>query len=171
METEIDVHVQELPGIGRRYEVFGAHGGRISVIIHHTGRRDVYVHDEDEDDEVDSHDFVQLSDAQARTLGAILGGAFFKPAVVEEIEAVIGNLLIEWVTVDKTSPVIGKTIGELDVRPRTGMTIAAIVRGRESFTAPGPDEVLRADDRLVVVGRRADFAGFRDLVGGDDRGA
>ena len=45
-----------------------------------------------------------LTDAQARTLGAVLGGAYFKPAVVEEIEAVIGGLLIDWVTLRDDSP-------------------------------------------------------------------
>jgi hypothetical protein len=38
---------------------------------------------------------VELSDHQARKLGAILGGAFFKPAVVDEVEAVSDDLLIE----------------------------------------------------------------------------
>ena len=47
---------------------------------------------------------VTLTDAQARTLGAILGGAYFKPAVVEEMEAVIGGLLIDWVTLPDGAP-------------------------------------------------------------------
>jgi TrkA domain protein len=47
---------------------------------------------------------VVLSDQQARKLGAILGGAFFKPAVVEELEAVFGTLLIDWVTLEEASP-------------------------------------------------------------------
>jgi hypothetical protein len=38
---------------------------------------------------------VELSDHQARKLGAILGGAFSKPAVVEEVEAVFDDLLID----------------------------------------------------------------------------
>ena len=46
---------------------------------------------------------VTLTDDQARRLGAILAGAYFKPAVVEEIEAVVGGLLIDWVTAAPTT--------------------------------------------------------------------
>ena len=71
---------------------------------------------------------MELTDQPARKLGAILGGAFFKPAVVEELEAVFGNLLIDWVTLGPASPGAGKTIGELQIRRRTGVTVVAIVR-------------------------------------------
>jgi TrkA domain protein len=69
----------------------GSNGGRITVIVHHSGRRVVYGRNADSD----QASAVELSDHQARKLGAILGGAFFKPAVVEEVEAVFDDLLIE----------------------------------------------------------------------------
>ena len=40
------------------------------------------------------------------------------------------------------------------------MTVAAILRGSESIVAPEPTEVLRAGDRLVVVGRQEDLRTF-----------
>ena len=55
---------------------------------------------------------VELSDQQARKLGAILGGAFFKPALVEEVEAVFEDLLIDWVALEPTSPGVDKSIAE-----------------------------------------------------------
>jgi TrkA domain protein len=150
-----------LPGIGRRYDLRAAEGGSVSVVIHHSGRRDVYVLDNEEPKAV-----VALTDFQARTLGAILGGAYFKPAVVEEIEAVIGGLLIDWVTLDDSSPGAGKTIAELEIRIRTRMTVAAILRDQTPIIAPEPDESLRAGDRLVIVGRQEDLPGFhRHVVG------
>jgi TrkA domain protein len=161
---EIGVDVQELPGIGRRYEVRGERGGSIAVVLHHTGRRDVYVFEKPREEEDDPDAVIELSDAQARKLGAILGGAYFKPAAVQEIEAVIGDLLIEWVTLDELSPVVGRSIETLQVRQRTGMTIVAIVRDRTAIPAPDPTEVLRGGDRLVVVGRQENFAAFRDMV-------
>jgi TrkA domain protein len=110
---------------------------------------------------------VALTDAQARTLGAILAGAYFKPAVVEEIEAVIGDLLIDWVTLDDSSPGAGKTIAELEVRRATRMTIAAILRGHVPLVAPEPTEQLLPGDRLVVVGRQEDLPAFyRHIVQG-----
>lgn len=155
-----DVVEQALPGIGQRYDLRAAEGGSITVVIHHSGRRDIYVLDGGEEPRA----AVVLSDSQARTLGAILGGAYFKPAVVEEIEAVIGGLLIDWVTLDDNSPGAGKTIAELQVRTETKMTIAAILREHVPLVAPEPTETLLPGDRLVVVGRQEDLPGFRRHV-------
>jgi TrkA domain protein len=155
-----DVHVREsdLPGIGRRYEIDGIDCAA-SVVLHHSGRRDLYVQPTRRGD---PPAVVSLTDRQARQLGAILGGAYFTPAVVEEMEAVIGELLIDWVTLTKG----GSTIAELEVRRRTGMTIAAISRsgGHDTIIAPDPDTLLQPGDRLVVVGRRQDLSGFMALV-------
>lgn len=155
-----DVTEHALPGIGQRYDLRAAEGGSVTVVIHHSGRRDIYILDGGDEPLAT----VALSDSQARTLGAILGGAYFKPAVVEEIEAVIGGLLIDWVTLDENSPGAGKTIAELEVRSRTKMTIAAILREHVPLTAPEPTEQLQAGDRLVVVGRQEDLPGFRRHV-------
>ena len=95
-----DVSEVALPGIGQRYDLRGIDGGPITIVIHHSGRRDLYVLGAGGEPQAS----VALTDDQARTLGAILGGAYFKPAVVAEIEAVIGGLLIDWVTLDDARP-------------------------------------------------------------------
>ena len=83
---------------------------------------------------------------------------------MEEIEAVIDDLLIDWVTLDEASPGTGRSIADLLVRSETRMTIAAILRDHEPIVAPEPSEVLRAGDRLVVIGRPDDLPGFRRHV-------
>jgi K+/H+ antiporter YhaU regulatory subunit KhtT len=90
-DSGLDFVVEDLPGIGRSCQMTGSNGGRITVVIHHSGRRVVYGLNAG----ADQASAVELSDHQARKLGAILGGAFFKPAVVEEVEAVFDDLLIE----------------------------------------------------------------------------
>jgi TrkA domain protein len=158
-----EVTEQSLPGIGHRYELSAADGEAITVVIHHSGRRDLYVAGSGG---AATQAAVTLNDAQARTLGAILSGAYFKPAVVDEIEAVVGELLIDWVTLKDDSPGAGRSIAELQVRQRTGMTIAAILRDHQAMVAPEPSVVLQADDRLVVLGRPGDLASFvRRVVG------
>lgn len=156
--TSAEVADQELPGIGHRYEMRSADGGRVVAVIHHSGRRDVYVFGPGRRDEPQA--VLSLTDTQARTLGAILGGAYFKPAVVEEIEAVIGDLLIDWITLEAQSPGVGSSIGDLQVRRRTGITVAAILRGHVPLIAPEPSEVLQAGDQLVVIGRQEDLPRF-----------
>lgn len=152
-----DVREQNLPGIGRRYEVSGIEGGSAVVVIHHSGRRDLYLIPRGSEEPKAT---LTLTDSQSRTLGAILGGAYFTPAVVEEMEAVIGELLIDWVTVQPESPGAGRSIANLEIRQRTRMTVAALSRESQTIIAPDPAEVLQVGDRLVIIGRREDLAGF-----------
>ena len=147
--SSLDFVVDDLPGIGRSYQMTGTNGGRITVIVHHSGRRVVHGLNADSD----QASAVELSDHQARKLGAILGGAFFKPAVVEEVEAVFDDLLIDWVALEPNSPGADKSIAELEIRRSTGVTIIAIIRGDRAITAPQPSEIMRVGDRLVVVSR------------------
>lgn len=49
----------------------------------------------------------------------------------------------------------GRTLVELDLRGRFGFLVVAIRRGDDTIVAPGPDEVIRRSDLLVVVGDRA----------------
>jgi TrkA domain protein len=158
-----DVVEQELPGIGQRYEMEAIEGGTICVTIHHSGRRDVYVLPRGGGDPKAA---LTLTDAQARTLGAVLGGAYFKPAMVDEIDWVVGKLLIDWFTLADGSPGVGRSIADLEIRSRTRMTVAAILRDGEPIVAPEPSEVLRAGDQLVVIGRQEDLRGFVDHVVG-----
>jgi TrkA domain protein len=90
-DSSLEFVVVDLPGIGRSYQMTGTNGGRITVVVHHSGRRVFYGLNAG----ADHASAVELSDHQARKLGAILGGAFFKPAVVDEVEAVLDDLLIE----------------------------------------------------------------------------
>jgi TrkA domain protein len=148
----------ELPGIGRRYTFGLADDGQICVVVHHTGRRDLYVTaDVDEDGAV-----VSVDDDLARRLGAVIAGSYFTPAAVKRVEAVIGGLLIDWVTVREGSTLAGRSIAEAGVRQATRMTVAAIVRGDESIVSPEPDEVVAVGDQLVVMGRPEDLPGFLD---------
>lgn len=151
----------DLPGIGRRYEILVGGGQSIVVVVHHSGRRDLYVMKRNDEDPQCS---VELSDDQARRVGGILTGSTFKPAVVEEIESIIGEFVVDWVTVGDDSSVVGRTIGELRIRQATGMSVIAIVRGKTSINAPDPSQTIEVGDRLVVVGPRDNFRGFINFV-------
>jgi TrkA domain protein len=105
-DSGLDFVGDDLPGIGRSYQMTGSNGGRITVVIHHSGRRVVYGLNAG----ADHASAVELSDHQARKLGAILGGAFFKPAVVDEVEAVFDDLLIDWVALESNSPGVDRSI-------------------------------------------------------------
>jgi TrkA domain protein len=69
----MSVSESELPGIGRRYEIVAANRVRLVLVVHHSGRRDLFVLRRGEDEPTCA---VELSDDQARRIGAILGGAY-----------------------------------------------------------------------------------------------
>ncbi len=56
------------------------------------------------------------------------------------------------VVVPEDSPWIGKSLEELALRARQGLHVVLIQRGVEGVTNPGPAEVLKAHDVLVVLG-------------------
>jgi K+/H+ antiporter YhaU regulatory subunit KhtT len=107
---------------------------------------------------------IELDDDEARQLGAILGGAYERPKIVEELEMALGELLIEWVRVPDTSPAIGRTLAECGFRARTGITIIAILREPEPVTGAQPSDVVQKGDTLVTVGKAGQYRAFRQLL-------
>ncbi|SDC18160.1 TrkA family potassium uptake protein [Natrinema hispanicum] len=47
---------------------------------------------------------------------------------------------------------VGRSLGDVDLRARTGCTVVAVERGDELLTDLGPGFVVRADDTLIVAG-------------------
>ncbi|MBQ1023404.1 MULTISPECIES: potassium transporter TrkA [unclassified Micromonospora] len=69
------IYVQELPGIGKRYDVdLGSNTQRISVVVRRDGNRDLYVFAAGKDDPVA---VIEMSEEQARKVGALLAGTYF----------------------------------------------------------------------------------------------
>jgi TrkA domain protein len=166
--TDLEISEVVLPGIGRRYSLPAADGARVVVVVHHSGRRDLYAFAPGASGDEPTAS-ISLTDDQARRLGVVLGGAYFKPAVVAHVETVIGNLLIDWVTLRADSPGADRSIADLEIRRRTRMTVVAVLRDDETILAPEPGERLRARDRLVIVGRPEDLGAFlRRVVGSGD---
>jgi TrkA domain protein len=158
----MDLHETRLPGVGVKYSSRTAHGGRLTVILHTEGLREIYYFRHLDDEEPRA--VIQLEDDEARQLGAVIGGAYERPKVVEELEMAFGELAIEWVPVPDTSPAIGKTLAECGFRARTGITIIAILREPESVAGAQPGDVIERGDTLVTVGKLGQYPAFRRLL-------
>jgi CPA2 family monovalent cation:H+ antiporter-2 len=52
---------------------------------------------------------------------------------------------------------VGKTLRVIDLKGRTGATVIAAVRGKDSFVSPGPDFEIKAQDTLVLVASRREI--------------
>ena len=160
----IEVRETRLPGVGVKYGFRTDQGGRLTVILHNDGLRELYYFRRHGDDEPRA--VIRLDDDEARQLGAIIGGAYERPKIVEELEMALGELLIEWVEVPDTSPAIGRTLAESGFRAKTGVTIIAILREPESVSGAQPGDVIQKGDTLVTVGKAGQYAAFRRLLAG-----
>lgn len=94
--------------------------------------------------------------------------AILRPNVLEFMELAHDrsflNLSLEEVPIEAASALAGQTIAGAQIRRKAGAIIVAIRHeGRPDMTFnPGPDEVLRAGDILVALGRPEDL---RSLTG------
>lgn len=144
-----EIHEVKLPGVGVRYEFETSEGKRIGVISHRTGLREIYVPRPDDPDEFTRT--LGLSPDDARTLAELLGATRVAEQLTE-LQQRIEGLVIDWLPVREDSPYAGRTIGDAQIRSRTGVSVVAIVRGEDAVPAPGPEQQLSSGDYLVVVG-------------------
>ena len=158
----VDLRETRLPGIGVKYGFSTAQGGRLAVILHNDGQREIYYYQRPDADEPSA--VIELHDDEARQLGAIIGGAYERPKIVEDLELALGELAIEWVPVPDTSPAIGHTLAECAFRAKTGITIIAILREPEPISGAQPGDRIEQGDTLVAVGTAGQYGAFRRML-------
>jgi TrkA domain protein len=151
-----------LPGIGVKYGFRLDDGGRIAVILHNDGMRELYWFRRADQQEPSA--VIKLHDDEARQLGAVIGGAYQRPKVIEDLEMALGELNIEWVPVPDSTPWIGKSLAEIGFRAKTGITIIAILREPEPVSGAQPGDVLQRGDTLVTVGKAGQYPAFHRLL-------
>lgn len=141
----------DLPGIGKKYTINLSSGKEVAIILHFSGKREVFYFDNPDDDP--QFHFV-LNEEETKLVASILMGSYFKPEQEQQKDLLMGKLSIEWVTVDKTCSLVGKSILQSQIRKLTGVTIIAIIRNLDTIINPPPEEIIQAKDTLVVVGNR-----------------
>jgi TrkA domain protein len=160
----VDLRETRLPGIGVKYGFRTSDGGRLAIVLHNDGVREIYFFRHEGDDEPSA--VIRLDDDEARQLGAVIGGAYERPKIVEELELALGELAIEWVAVPEDSPLLGKTLAECGFRAKTGITVIAILRDPEPVAGAQPSDRIQRGDTLVTVGKLGQYSAFRKLLAG-----
>jgi CPA2 family monovalent cation:H+ antiporter-2 len=95
----------------------------------------------------------QLRNATRLIVEALVPGARAQSLPTAEQEHMIPGLgLIAAVRLQEGSPLVGMTVGELDLRALTGAVVVAIGRDGGAVVAPADDERLRSGDVLGLAG-------------------
>lgn len=162
----MQIKMADLPGIGKKLSFITAEENMVVLIIHHSGKRELYFFEDAEADEADFS--INLTAGETREMGAQLLGATYQPIDIDTMKTFKKQLVMEWVELKPQSPITGKTLGEAKIRTRTGVTIVAIVRGEEVIVSPGIDEVLLAGDTLMGAGKSEQMGQFESLCRGEE---
>jgi TrkA domain protein len=160
----VTVYETDVPGVGRKFELEVGGGQRLVVLLHHDGRRELFVRP---DPDADSERVADLTGEEARKLGAVLGGAYFQPMELSSASVPLGDAIIEWVTVPDESPVAGETLAASNLREATGASVIAVQRGQDTIANPDADTRIESGDVLVALGTRDEHAELESFVAGD----
>jgi TrkA domain protein len=156
-----EVSETPLPGVGVRHEFTTVDGERVAVLTHRTGRREIAVYDRRDPDACTT--VLHLSHDDTRTLAELLGASPVSEAVAA-VQQRLEGLAIDWVAVPAGSRFVGSTIAEGAFRTSTGASIVAVVRGKVTMPAPGPDHRFEGGDVAVAVGTPEGLAELRALL-------
>jgi trk system potassium uptake protein TrkA len=85
-----------------------------------------------------------------RETGLRLAHSFNVPNVIDYLD-VAPNFGIE--KIRPPASFIGKSLGELDLKTRLGLTPIALRRGQQVFVNPARDERVAEGDELILIGR------------------
>jgi len=155
MREITEVH---LPGVGTRFEFVSGRGERIAIVAHRSGRQELALYDRADPDACRT--IVDLDEHDAATLASILGAPQLAEAAAEMQR--IEGLALDWVSVGAAAA--GGTIADGQYRTRTGASIVAVIRGQQTFPAPGPEFTLAAADVVVAVGTAEGLTDLRALL-------
>ena len=152
-----------LPGVGRKFQIETLDGDRLVIVIHDDGTRELYHFTRRNLDRPSS--VLRLSDGEARQIAGIVGGLSYVPKSLPMAEVVLGDLVLEWFTIEPGATCIGKTIQELHVRTATGASIVSIIEPDQSTrTNPEANTTLNEGATLIIAGDRATINAAKRLL-------
>ena len=158
-----EVRETKLPGVGVRHEFTTHDDTVVGVVEYHDGRADVVVYEATDPDRCAS--MLHLDPDDTRTLALLLGARQFTEHV-GEVQAQVEGLVFEWITIPDAAVIAGRTIADAELRTRTGASVVAVMRDRESVPAPDPTFEFSVGDIVVAVGTSEGLDRLRPLLTG-----
>lgn len=167
--TDLDDHgaipVREatLPGVGKKYVMPLRSGGNLAIVVRPDGERQIY-HFLEADDR--PCDVIKVDGQEAQQVSNLLGAPMVSAPAQETLDLLLGALEIEWVTLAVDTPLVGRTLGQSQLRKRTGASVVAIMREGRAIANPDVDTEFLADDTLLLIGTPEQTEAARGLLEG-----
>ncbi|MYL33766.1 potassium transporter TrkA [Pontibacillus yanchengensis] len=162
----MDISVSKLPGIGQKISLTTAEDSQLVLIVHHTGKRELYFFDEANSDEADFG--MDLTADETRELGAQLLGATYQPVDADKLKMFNSQIVMDWIEIKPSSPIVHQTIEESEIRNQTGATIIGIVKGDDIIAIPEAYTKLQPGDVLMGIGKKDQIATLTSLCKGEE---
>jgi monovalent cation:H+ antiporter-2, CPA2 family len=105
---------------------------------------------------------VEVLAAQARTGKEPTPGSKLELSDVDRVLPGLGAPVP--VLIEQDSPVVGKTLADLNLRGATGATVLVITRGSQALVVPTATEELRAGDVLALAGTKDAVEAAKSLI-------
>lgn len=145
----------DLPGVGTKWTIDLSTGDSFVLVEHRVGHWELArVNPQGETVELG-----KLQPREAAEIGRILSRG---TVAVEDPrkQMLFEEFTIEWVKLEAGSTLVGQTLRGAEIRPRTGVSVIAVLRSEGSLPSPPPDTELREGDTLVVIGLRDQVEDF-----------
>ncbi|WP_026772381.1 MULTISPECIES: cation:proton antiporter regulatory subunit [Sediminibacillus] len=162
----MNVSVSQLPGIGQKITLKTCEDSMLVVVVHHSGKRELYFFNDADSDEADFG--MDLTPDETRELGAQLLGATYQPVDADKLKIFQNQIVIDYVKLKESSSLANKTIEESGVRNKTGATIIGIVQGGETIAIPETTTKLEPGNLLMCVGKKDQIAALTALCKGEE---
>ena len=85
-------------------------------------------------------------------------------STISKLKSASRNLELRWVGIPEDSPLIGSSIGNTEIRTKTGVSIAAIIRDDKFFPNPNPSFVFQNKDLIGVIGENPQLLTFKNYI-------
>ncbi len=114
---------------------------------------------------VSTSEIQQYTDAIRRELYAPMYEKNYSYRTIADLRNVAGMLELAWVNIVSGSAMIGKTIGELAIRSRTGVSVVGVMRGGNLHSNPDAEFRFMPEDIVAIIGKARERCSFQALAG------
>lgn len=157
----MDLKKISLSSAESRFTIISKNGDKIEVVIYNDGKRGIEYYKKDA--KVPAS--IVMDERDAQQVAAVIGGAFNDTKIFEPRDTALKGLILEWIKLEQNIYIAGKSLGELRIREKTGVSIVAILRGGNLLPLPKENKILLGRDYLLIIGKKEEIEKFKEMIG------